>query len=252
MKKVLIGIGVLLVIAAVAITLVVENLGTLIKKGIETAGPAILQAEVKVDKVAISLSSGSGELDGFMVGNPAGFTTPYAFDMDRIKIQLDPKSLTTDTVHIKQILIEGPRINYEGAIGKSNLNQLQANAEAYIAKRGGSKEKVAKKGKPGKTVIIDSLKITGGEASLSMNLLQGKKVTVPLPVIEMKDIGKEQETSFAGVLKAVLAEVNRSLVPVIQSKLSNLALPGALQQGTSKVQQETQKGLDKFKGILGK
>lgn len=252
MKKVLIGIGVLLVIAAVAITLVVENLDTLIKKGIETAGPAILQAEVKVDKVAISLSSGSGELDGFMVDNPVGFTTPYAFDMDRIKIQLDPKSVTTDTVHIKQILIEGPKINYEGAIGKSNLNQLQANAEAYIAKRGGTKEKVAKKEKPGKAVIIDSLKIIGGEASLSMNLLQGKKVTVPLPEIEMKDIGKEQETSFAGVLKAVLTEVNRSLVPVIQSKLSNLALPGALQQGTSKVQQETQKGLDKFKGILGK
>lgn len=252
MKKALIGIGVLLVIAAVAITLVVENLGTLIKKGIETAGPAILQAEVKVDKVAISLSSGSGELDGFMVGNPAGFTTPYAFDMDRIKIQLDPKSVTTDTVHIKQILIAGPRINYEGAIGTSNLDQLLANAEAYIAKRGGTKEKVAKEGKPGKAVIIDSLKITGGEANLSMNLLQGKKETVSLPAIEMKDIGKEQETSFAGVLKAVLTEVNRALVPVIQSKLSNLALPGALQQGTGTVQQETQKGQDKFKGVLGK
>jgi hypothetical protein len=250
MKKVLIGIGILVVLVAIAIILVVENLDTLVKKGIETAGPAILQAEVKVDKVNISLSSGSGELEGFMVGNPAGFKTPYAFDMDRIKIQLDPKSITTDSIHIKQILIEGPRINYEGAIGQSNLNRLQANAEAYIGKSGGTKEKTAEKG-PAKAVIIDSLKITGGEASLSMNLLQGKKVTVPLPPIEMKDIGKKKEIGFAGVMKAVLAEINRALVPVIRNKLTNLALPGALQQGTGAVQQETQKGLDKLKGILG-
>lgn len=252
MKKILIGVGVLVVIAAVVITLVVGNLGTLIKKGIETAGPTILQAKVKVDKVNISLSSGSGELDGFMVGNPAGFSTPYAFDMDRIKIELDPKSLTTDSIHIRQILIQGPKIIYEGAIGQSNLNKLQANAEAYIGKGGGAKEKTAEKGKAGKTVVIDSLKITGGEASLSMKPLQGQKVTVPLPAIELRDIGKNKKTDFAGVLKTVLAQINRELVPAIQRKLTNLALPGGLQEGTGKVKQEAQKGLDTLKGILGK
>lgn len=251
MKKVLIGIGVLIVIAAIAIMLVVGNLGTLIKKGIETVGPHILQAEVRVDKVAITLSSGSGEIDGFMVGNPSGFTSPYAFDMDRIKIDIDPKSLNTNSIHIRKILIEGPKINYEGAIGKSNLNQLQANAEAYIGKTGGAKEEAAGKGKPGKTVIIDLLKITGGEASLSMNILKGQKVTVPLPPIELKDLGKKKAIGFAGVLKTVLAEINKALVPAIQHKLTTLSLPAGLQEGTGQMQQETQKGLDKLKGILG-
>ena len=250
MKKVLIGIGVLVVIAAVVITLVVGNLGSIIKKGVETVGPKILQADVKLDKVDISLSSGSGELSGFRIGNPAGFKTDYAFDMDRVKIELDPQSVTTDTIHIKEILIESPKIIYEGSLGQSNLNKLQANAAAFAGKS--KQDTSSESGKPGKTVVIDLLKIAGGEASLSMNLLQGRKVTVPLPVIELKNIGKNKGTDFAGVLKIVLAEINKALVPAIQSKLTGLGLSSGLQEGAGRVQQEAEKNLDKLKGIFGK
>lgn len=252
MKKVLIGVGVLIVVAAVAFTLLVSNLDTLIKKGVETVGPKILQADVKLDKVNLAVSSGSGELLGFRVGNPAGFKTDYAFDMERIKIELDPQSLTTDTIHIRRILIDGPKIIYEGALGQSNLNKLQANAQAYAGKSSNKEETSSGEGKPGKTVIIDLLKIDGGEASLSMNLLQGQKVTVALPTIELKDIGSKKKIGFAGVLKTVLAEINKALVPAIQSKLAELALPGGIQGGGDKIQQGAAKGLDTIKGIFGK
>ena len=254
MKKLLIGIGVVIVIAVVAVTLLIGNLGGLIKKGVETAGPKILQADVKLADVDISVSSGSGELKGFMIGNPSGFNTEYAFDMDRIKIELDPKSVTSDTIHIKSVLIEGPKIIYEGALGQSNINQLQANAEAFAGGKGGetASEKGTDGSKSGKKVMIDYLKISGGEASLSMNMLQGQKVTVPLPQIELRDIGKKKGVDFAGAMQQVLLAVNKALVPAIQSQFTKLGLPGGLQEGADKVQQEAQKGLDTLKGMFGK
>ena len=254
MKKFLIGIGVVLIIAIVAVTLLISNLGSLVKKGVETVGPRILQADVKLASAEISVSSGSGELKGFMVGNPSGYHSEYAFDMDRIQIELDPNSITSDTIHIKQILIEGPKIIYEGALGKSNINQLQANAEAFSAGKGKKTagEEEGKGSESGKKVVIDDLKITGGQASLSLPLLQGRKETVALPPIELRDIGKKKGTDFAAVLQQVLLAVNKALVPAIQSKITELGIPGGLQEGAGKVQEEGQKGLDTLKGMFGK
>ena len=172
--------------------------------------------------------------------------------MARIKIELDPNSVTTDTIHIKQILIDGPKIIYEGAIGRSNLNQLQANAAAYAGKSGGKEGTASKEGGAGKTVVIDTLKITGGEASLSMNMLQGQKVSVALPAIQLTDIGKKKAIDFAGVLQTVLAAINKALVPAIQNKLTTLAVPGDLQEGAGKIQQKATQGLDTLKGMFGK
>ena len=260
MKKALIAAVVLVVIIVVAVTLLVSNLDSIVKKGVETAGPKILLADVKLAKVKIELSSGSGELSGFTVGNPKGFTTDYAFDMDRIKISLDPQSVTSDTIHIREVTIDGPKIIYEGALGKSNLNQLQANAAAFAGGGQGSTKKGGESAgdKPGKKVVIDRLQISGGEAHLSMTLLQEKKVSVQLPTITLNDIGKNKPTDFAGVLKAVLMAVNKALVPVIQKELTGLDLSSeglqqGLQEGADKALQEGQKGAtDALKGLFGK
>jgi len=254
MKKVLIGIGVVAVIAIIAVVLLVGNLGGIIIKGVETVGPKILLADVKLAKVDIDLSSGSGELGGFTVGNPKGFTTDYAFDMDRIKISLDPQSVTSDTIHIRDVTIEGPKIIYEGALGKSNLTQLQANAAAFAGGgQGGAKKGGESSGdKPGKKVVVDRLQISGGEAHLSMTLLQEEKVSVQLPTITLNDIGKNKATDFAGVLKVVLMAVNKALVPAIQKELTTRNLSDSLQGGTERIQKEAQKeGMDAIKGLFG-
>jgi len=254
MKKILIGVGIIVVIAVVAVSLLMENLGSLIKKGVETAGPKILKADVRLSGVDISVSSGSGALKGLTVGNPAGYHTDYAFHLDSIKILLDPKSLTTDTIHIKQVLIEGPKVIYEGSLGKSNISQLEANAEAFAggSKKAGKEEGgSATSGKSGKKVIIDSLKITGGDASLSMNVLQGQKVTVALPPIEMKDLGQDRKEDFASILQQVLSAVDKALVPAIRDRIAQLGLSGGVQEEAGKAKEEAQKGINTLKGIFG-
>jgi uncharacterized membrane protein len=78
LKKIAIGIVVLLVIIAGAVYFLLSNLDSIVKAAIEKYGTAATQATVKLDSVKISLTSGEGRLNGLSVGNPKGFATPQA------------------------------------------------------------------------------------------------------------------------------------------------------------------------------
>ena len=126
MKKLFIIGGVVVAVVVVGVLVMVGKINPIVKGGVEKAGPVILKAPVTLDAVNISFFSGSGELKGFTVGNPEGYKTAHAFSMDRLKIDLDVKSVTSDKVHIKNIVIDSPNIIFEGSFGKSNLSQLQS------------------------------------------------------------------------------------------------------------------------------
>jgi hypothetical protein len=255
MKKILIAGVVLIVVVVAGVILLVSNIDTIIKKGVETVGPKILQAPVTLKNVDISVSSGSGELTGLTIGNPAGYRTEYAFQLGGIAVDLDVKSVTTDKVHILDVLINAPQIIYEGALGKkNNLSQLQANVESFTGSVGGSdrndESTESKKSGGGKKVQIDHIKISEGTISVSMDILQGKALTVPLPTIELRDIGKEKEATMSDALKQILASVNNAALPAVQGVVTNFTK--GLTGTTEAVQEEAQEGLDKLKGLFGK
>jgi hypothetical protein len=252
MKKILIAGGVLILIVVVAVILLISNIDTIIKKGVETVGPKILQAPVTLKDVDISVSSGSGELSGLTIGNPSGYNTEYAFKLGSIAVELDVKSVTTDKVHIRSVLIDSPQITYEGALGKkNNLSQLQANVESFAGAGSGSDEK-NNSGDSGasKKVQIDYLKIAGGSISVSMDVLQGKKLTVPLPTIELHDIGKDKEATMSDALKQVLAAVNNVTLPAVRGAVTNFTK--GLKGTAEAIQEGAQKEIDKLKGLFGK
>ena len=88
---------------------VFANVDRIIKEVVETVGPKMTQTEVKLDKVELSTTSGTGKLSGLLIGNPKGFTTPSAMQLGEIGLTLDIGSLSTDTIVIKSILIRAPR-----------------------------------------------------------------------------------------------------------------------------------------------
>ncbi len=255
MKKVLIAGGALILIVLVAVILLVGNIDTIIKKGVETVGPKILQAPVTLKDVDLSVSSGSGELSGLTIGNPEGYKTEYAFRLGRIAVDLDVKSVTTDKVHIRSVLIDSPQIIYEGALGKkNNLSQLQANVESFTgAVRGTDKKAESSESDRtggGKKVQIDHIKIADGTISVSMDILQGKALTVPLPTIELRDIGKDKEATMSDALKQILGAVNNGALPAVQGAVTNFTK--GLKGTAESVQQGVQEEIDKLKGIFGK
>lgn len=116
---------------------VFSSLGSLIKAGIETYGTEITQAKVTLDSVELDITSGKGALSGLMVGNPKGFKTPSAFKLGRISITIDTASVASDPVIIKEIVITKPDVTYELGPGGNNIDAIQNNVNAYMAKFGG-------------------------------------------------------------------------------------------------------------------
>jgi len=248
MKKLLIISGVVIAVVVVGILLLIGKINPIVKSGVEKVGPVILKAPVTVNSVNISFFSGSGDLKGFTVGNPQGYKTDHAFSMDRLKIDLDVKSVTSDKIHIKNIIIDSPSIIYEGSLGKSNLSQLQANAAQFSSTADeGKKEET---GGAGKKLLIDHIEIDNGSISVSMGILQGQKLTVPLPKIELNNIGRDREATIADVLSEILAAVNKAAIPAVQSGLGELGI-GAGKAGEV-IQEKTGQGLNKLKGLFGK
>jgi len=248
MKKILVVGGVAIAVIVVIALVLVGKINPIVKSGIEKTGPVILKAPVTLEGVNISFFSGSGELKGFTVGNPEGYKTSYAFQMDRLKVDLDVKSVTSDKIHIEDIIIDSPNIVFEGGFGKNNLSQLQKNASTFTS--GGSKEKETASDSQSQKLLIDHVLIQNGTISVSMGILQGKKLTVPLPKIELKDIGKEKDASMSDALGEVLAAINKAVIPAVQQEVTKL---GKGLGGTGETVQEGVKGgMDKIKGLFGK
>lgn len=140
-------------------------------------------------------------IDELRISNPPGFTKRDLVNIEEFRINLDPDSLQTDTLLIKDILISKPRIRYERQIMSDNIKALQKEIEQAVTHRDNyteetpEKEDVVntdsnKKDEEGQKVIIEHVLIDSGMVQAKLSALPS--IPVPLPKIEMNDIGKEE------------------------------------------------------------
>lgn len=226
-------IGVLIVAVVVIVVFVLSSLDSLIKEAVETYGSEITQADVRLDNVKIEATSGKGALSGLKVGNPKGFETESAFRLGEISVSLDVGSVTEDVIVINEIVIAGPEVTYEMASGGTNIDALQRNVDSYMESKGlkskGGKAEPAAKDEGGPKLVISNLYIKGGKANVSATILKGKTMTVPLPDIHLKDIGKDKGGASPGeVVEQVLASVTKG----VKGAVSTLDLGKAMETVT--------------------
>lgn len=228
MKKwILIGCA-LVVIVAVAVFFGLSNLGPIIKTAVNTYGPKITQTEVRLGDAAVSLFSGEAELKNFFLGNPKGFSSPQAMQIGSVFVNLDEKSLTSDTIVIDKIEVVAPQITYETTGKSDNFKALQNNVKKAT---GGGKGDASKSGgsetSGGKKLLIRSVVIKDGQINLTAKALAGQQVTAELPYIELKDIGGQKEgVDPARAFNEILAAVHKQ----IQSPDVTAALNQGLKQ----------------------
>ncbi|MGE5850664.1 MAG: hypothetical protein ACM362_11090 [Candidatus Methylomirabilota bacterium] len=247
-KLSIIGLVVLvLIIGGVAILYL--SLNRVIRSAVETYGPQATKSEVKLGSVNLSPFSGQASLSNLVVGNPKGFKTPSAFTLGGMRVALEVRSLLSDTVAIHEIVIRSPEITYELGPGGNNLAVLQKNVEAYSGggTRGGAQSPQAQ---GGKKVIIDRLRVEQGKLHMSAVPLKGEPVTVALPDIELKNLGKGgQGVSLATVVEKVLVEVNREAAKAV----ANVDLRGMADKAQKEAEGAGAAGIGgKLKGIFGK
>ncbi len=199
MKRILlIGGAVTGLLLVALVVFLFTGLGAAIKAIVEGVGSEVTKVDVKLASADVSLTSGEGELKGLVVGNPKGYKTPSAIELGRIKVKLDTGTVTSDTIVIKEVLIDGPHLTYELGEGGSNIGVIQSNVDAFTGGSGGGKETAPAKEEGGKKVIIERLLVTNGRVDVSASFLGGKTLGASLSKIELKDIGKDSGGATPG------------------------------------------------------
>ena len=204
-KKILIGLGVVAVLAVVAGYVVFSNLGRIIKTGIETAGPKITQTTLTVGGVGVSPFSGSGSIRNFVLGNPEGYKSDFAVKLGEAKLELDPASVLSDKIHIKSIVVTDPHIIIEGGLTDNNLKKIQANVESFA---GAEKSAPATDSGPKKKLQVDDFLLSGAKVEVKIGMLGNSLPTLTLPDIHLTNLGAGADGITPGELaKRVLGEV---------------------------------------------
>ena len=234
-KSILIILVVLVVVLAAGLFYLTSNMNGIVASLIEEQGSAATGTAVGVDGVDIRVSDATAALAGLSVANPAGFNG-NAIELGGFSVTLDPKSLTEDTIVIKDVSVDGARVNVVQQGTKNNLRELLKGLQA-----GDSGETAPETQESGKKIIIERFSLIGASASVSMAEL-GEDREVTLPDLTLTDIGK----ATGGATGAQVAQ--QILKPVIESAMTS-ATAGAIKE---KVGEKVNEAVGGFLKGLGK
>jgi hypothetical protein len=169
------------------IVLIVVIGGGLVKMAIEKVGSQVTQTAVRVRGVHIHLKEGSASIEHLTVGNPKGFELPYAFSLEEIGVDVNPKSLTGDEIGIDDIVIRTPEIFVEvNGDKKTNLNEIKENLPAGSGAPSKSKEP-KKKGKE-KQLFIRRILFDTGQIYAKVVPMNNKEYRLKMGTFEMRDL----------------------------------------------------------------
>ena len=223
MKKVLIAVVVLGLLVVVGVAFLLGNLGSIIKRAVEKFGSDATQTNVQLASADVSLSTGEGKLEGLKIPNPEGFADENAFELGLVSLKLDTGSISTDTIVVNEVVIQGPKIRFEltGSLG-SNLSKIQQNVAAYSGGGSGSggTEKPASEGGE-KKFVIENLWVRGGQVTLGTTVAGVGSASTTLPEIHLTDIGKKSGGATA-------AEVTKQVLDALTKGSIDAATKGGL------------------------
>lgn len=242
MKKILGYSALVLVIIALGLYFTMQYfLGGIVKTAVNKVGPGITQTKVELQGANISPLSGVGTLTGLSVGNPAGWSPTDAFRLGKVHVDLEPFSLMKDHIVINELIIEQPEFFYETKLVASNINDLLKNIEKSIG--GKEAQPTTAEGKPIK-LVVKKLVLKDGRVSIGA---AGQAVTIPLPPIDMTDIGVAE----GGVTPAQMGvAIMRHITPtIVAASMQALSRAGGT-SGAAAVEGARQVG-EAIKGLFG-
>ena len=256
MKKILLSIVILVLLAVIGgFVYLYLSLNTLVKKAIETVGPAITRTEVTLASANLSPFSGNGSLSGFEVGNPKEYNAPYALKLGSIQVSVDKASILNNPIVVNSIQIRDPHIVLIGTPTGTNLQQIMRNIRSYETPKKKAVESPVEQSKnsstnqenstSGRKFIVKSVVISGASLDVGLSAFgQSVHQTLPLPEIRLNDLG----SAGKGISEKELAE--QILTPLINAGIDE-GIKAASKQGLIQLQQNGGKELGNLiKGLF--
>jgi hypothetical protein len=256
MKKWIIRIFIAFVILIVVVVLgIAFFLDGAIKKGIEIVGPKMTKVDVKVRSVSVSIFSGSGKVQGLVVGNPPGFDAPSSINVGSASLGLVTSSVLSDKVIVRTIDVQQPEITFETGLHGNNLIKIKSNltegggGEQAPAKSQPTSQAEAARGQ--KKLEVDDFVIKGAKLTVSVTGVGSLSET--MPDIHLQDLGKGPDGITASELtKEVLDKLLSVAIQEGEKLAGDIAkgavkLPGSLGNSTTNISNTAKGVLDLFK-----
>jgi hypothetical protein len=205
MKK---PVKILVIVLAVIVGLLVALVvgigafgGSLVRKAVEVAGSSALKVPVALSDADLSILGGRVALRGLQIDNPPGYQHDKLLKLKDTSVEVHVGSLLSDTVRIRQILLDGVDLVLEQKGLGSNLQDLIHNLP--------KSDEPKRKESSGKKLRIDVLEIRNVTVEAKLLPVPGKADTVPLKLstIRMTDLGKDGTLDAAGLTGKILVAI---------------------------------------------
>ncbi len=249
-------VAALLGIIAGGIWYVAHNLESLVKTAVNKYGSQIVGTEVKLGGFGLSPLQGEVKLNNLTVANPKDYAQPYILNLGEVFVKVDIKSVLKPLIVVQEVRVAAPEVTYElRNVTNNNVSDLLANinkntASAPTEEKVETKEETAKEGKK---VAVDLVKVTDGKINIAASIAgKGTSANIPLPTIELKDIGREKNNSGQGIVETITI-VLKKILTVSYETVVNKGLGGLKDMATDgiKAANDTADGVkDGAKGFL--
>lgn len=254
MKKVFLFLVALVLLLGGAAYYLMGNLDQIVKQQVESHGTELLKTSVKLNEVEIRLLDGFGELRGFSIANPNGFSERTLMGFDTIRLDIKTEDISQKPLVIEEILIDSVAALYEvNDKAKGNMNVLLDNAKSTggDASSGSSSSDNAESGSTESDVRIAVKQIVVKDTQLKLDLTKIglKAYDETLPTFTASNIGgtsglppKELGVEIA---KVMLDNLTKQARKKQEDKLKDKAKAKIME----KIEE---KGGEKVKGFLNK
>lgn len=222
-KRIVIGVALL---SAVLLGVVSFALGPVVKKAVEAAGPA-LGIPLSVQDVRIFPWRGTARIDGLVVGPPPGFEANL-IEMTHFRAHVQISSLFGGgTVVIRELVVQEPVVTYELAGIHSNVGLL-LEMLGGTGKADDERPATSKPDPKRRNVVIEHFLFEGGKVRLATTLTGGKGVVLPLPTVELRDVGKAKDgISTLEALRETTGVVCVAVLTTVRDGVAGIAGLGA-------------------------
>ena len=211
MKKIFIGLGVVVLVVVVAAIWLLGSLDKIVKNQIEIIGTELTGVPVRVGSVGIEMKNGAGQVRGLRIGNPDGYSAASAFDMSLLRLDIDLKSLGKQPLVLDELTIDSPVVNLEiNQRGSSNLKEI-LDKVSKNRQQADAKAETKDSGEPIR-IGIRRLLIKGVTFTESNPLEEGEPRTGTLPVIEKTNVGGSSGATPAELGNLIIGELGGEIV----------------------------------------
>jgi hypothetical protein len=235
MKRVVIG---LFVIILLVVGIGYFQLNGIVKKGVNDYGPEVLKVDVNLDGVNLSPLSGDVALQGFTIGQPAGYGEGSLASLGAFDMKLETGTLLSDHVIIDTIVIDSPALDVRIKDGVSNFEALQKGMDLPEAEETTEESAL--------TLTIRKLEVRSPQVALQKDGFIKVDETINLASFTLTDLGTDEK----GLSPSEIARhVMDTLQPQIAKALVELGAGKAIKNLADGAKDKLGKGVE---GVLEK